>query len=163
MTAAQKIDRPRWTHVALPVSDIERSIAFYTKVTPLVVVARFQDEATGNNSVWLSNDGQRDSPFVLVLAQFSAEDGKRYGLVGGEAIATLAPFAHLGIELSAREDVDAAAALGEEMGCLRSSPRLLGAHVGYICSLVDPDGNVIEFSYDQQVYEMVRRKWQGGA
>ena len=159
----EKIDRPRWTHLALPVSDIERSIAFYTKVSPLVVVARFQDEATGNNSAWLSNDGQGGSPFVLVLAQFSAEDGKRYGLVGGQPIATLAPFAHIGIELPAQADVDAVAALGDELGCLRSPPRRLAAHVGYICALTDPDGNVVEFSYDQQVYALVRQKWPAGA
>jgi catechol 2,3-dioxygenase-like lactoylglutathione lyase family enzyme len=161
--AADRIDRHRWTHVALPVSDIERSIAFYTRVSPLVVVARFQDEASGNKSAWLSNDGQADSPFVLVLAQFSAEDGKRYGLVGSEPIATLTPFAHLGMELPAKEDVDAVAALGEEMGCLRTAPRLLGAHVGYICALTDPDGNVVEFSFAQQVYALVRQKWQGDA
>lgn len=158
-----KADRPRWTHVALPVSDIEASIIFYTRVTPLVVVARFHDEASGNNSAWLSNEGQGQTPFVLVLAQFSAEDGKRYGLVGGEPIATLAPFAHIGIELPQREDVDAVAELGRELGCLRLPPKQLAAHVGYICALTDPDGNVIEFSHDQKVFEMVRQKWSAEA
>ena len=35
---------PRWTHVAIPVNDLERSIGFYTTLTPLVVVARHEDE-----------------------------------------------------------------------------------------------------------------------
>ncbi len=161
---SDKVDRPRWTHIALPVADIERSIAFYTDMTPLVVVARFtDDDGTGNNSAWLSNDAQWENPFVLVLAQFSPEDGKRYNLVAGEPIATLAPFAHIGIELAAREDVDAIAERGQAIGCLRSLPRQLAAHVGYICSLTDPDGNVIEFSHDQKVYEMVRGKWRSEA
>ena len=34
------LTQPRWTHVAIPVSDLDRSIDFYTKLTPLVVVAR---------------------------------------------------------------------------------------------------------------------------
>lgn len=149
---------PRWTHVALPVADLERSIAFYTQMTPLVVVKRF--DKGDNHSAWLSNPGNVDSPFVLVLGQFSAEDGKRYDMVPGQPIPTLAPFAHLGIELPTREAVDAVAALGKEMGCWKMGPRQHDEHVGYICALLDPDGNVIEFSYAQHVYSEVR-KWGG--
>ena len=29
--------------------------------------------------------------------------------------------------------------------------------VGYICALKDPDGNVIEISHDQQVFDTVRQ------
>ncbi len=32
------LTRPRWTHVAIPSSDLERSIDFYTQLAPLVVV-----------------------------------------------------------------------------------------------------------------------------
>ncbi len=31
--------------------------------------------------------------------------------------------------------------------------------IGYICMLRDPDGNMVEFSYDQGVYEKVREVW----
>jgi lactoylglutathione lyase len=31
--------------------------------------------------------------------------------------------------------------------------------IGYICFLKDPDGNTIEFSYDQGVYEKAREVW----
>lgn len=153
---SDKLTEPRWTHVALPVADIERSIAFYTDLAPLVVVARFEGE---NRSAWLSNEGQAETPFVLVLAQFSAEDGKRYKLEPGRPIPTLAPFAHIGIELPERADVDAVAERGKALGCWRAGPMQLDEHVGYICSLYDPDGNVIEFSHDQKVFSMVRRKW----
>jgi hypothetical protein len=32
-------------------------------------------------------------------------------------------------------------------------------HVGYICALRDPDGNVVEFSHDQKVFATVRALW----
>ena len=48
------LTQPRWTHVAIPVSDLDRAIEFYTTLTPLVVVARNEDD-TGRG-VWLSND-----------------------------------------------------------------------------------------------------------
>ena len=31
--------------------------------------------------------------------------------------------------------------------------------IGYICALTDPDGNMIEFSYDQGVYEKAQEVW----
>ena len=158
---SDKVTSPKWTHVAIPVSDIERSIEFYTTVTPLVVVSRFNNN--GNHSAWLSNDRQADSPFVLVIAQFSEEQGKRFNYTPGEPIATLAPFAHIGIEMPLKADVDRAAELGAKMGRLRMEPQQRDAHVGYICSLFDPDGNIVEFSWDQKVYTNVRALWGDGA
>ena len=51
-----KISEPRWTHVALPVADRERSIEFYEALTPLVVVARHETE--NGRGAWLSNPRQ---------------------------------------------------------------------------------------------------------
>ena len=34
--------------------------------------------------------------------------------------------------------------------------------VGYICALNDPDGNVIEYSYDQGVYSTAKTVWGNG-
>jgi hypothetical protein len=31
--------------------------------------------------------------------------------------------------------------------------------IGYICMLEDPDGNLVEFSFDQGVYAKVREVW----
>src|SRR3712207_1812268 len=111
---------PRWTHVALPVSDADRAIAFYTELTPLVVVAEHEDPS--GRSVWLSHEGQVDTPFVLVLVAMA---GERPG-------PTLAPFAHLGIELPNRADVDAIAERARAMGCLRWEPMQMPEHIGYI-------------------------------
>jgi catechol 2,3-dioxygenase-like lactoylglutathione lyase family enzyme len=147
------LTQARWTHVALPTGDLDKAIEFYTTLTPLVVVERFQD-AVGE-SAWLSNDKQVQTPFVLVLVSFNEDKGGRLGL--------LAPFAHLGIEVPRREDVDALADRARELGCLHWEPRDMPDPVGYICALTDPDGNVIEISHDQKVFETVRERWGDGS
>ena len=151
------LTQPRWTHVALPCSNIDKSIEFYTTITPLVVVAR-NDDANGRG-VWLSNEKQVESPFVLVLAEFPPELAKQFGQTPGEPIATLAPFAHIGIELPHREDVDAVADKARAVGALEWEPRQMAPHIGYICSVRDPDGNIVEFSHDQKVFTTVRKLW----
>jgi lactoylglutathione lyase len=143
------LSQARWTHVALSSGDLDRSIEFFTSLTPLVVVERFKDDA--GQSVWLSNPGQVETPFVLVLVSFNATAGSPQGL--------LTPFAHLGIEVPNRADVDALADRAREMGCLHWEPRDMPPPVGYICALKDPDGNVIEISHNQQVYSSVRQLW----
>lgn len=139
----------RWTHVALPTGDLDKAIDFYTSLTPLVVVERFKDDA--GESAWLSNAQQVETPMVLVLVSFNQDKGGQLGL--------LTPFAHLGIEVPNRSDVDAMADLARERGVLHWEPRDMPPPVGYICALKDPDGNVVEISHDQQVYNSVQRIW----
>ncbi|MEU1752951.1 VOC family protein [Micromonospora matsumotoense] len=146
---ASGLTQARWTHVALPTGDLDKAISFYTALTPLVVVERFAD--ADGESVWLSNDKQADTPFVLVLVSFNKDKGGQLGL--------LHPFAHIGIEVPQRSDVDEIAARARELGCLHWEPRQMPPPVGYICALKDPDGNVIEISHDQQVFDTVRRRW----
>lgn len=141
--------RPRWTHVALPCADLDASVGWYTTYTPLVVLDRREDP-DGQNA-WLSHQGRTDHPFVLVLVMFYDRQGT--------AQPQLAPFAHLGIELPQRADVDAIADRGRAAGCLAWEPRDLPAPVGYVCALHDPDGNVVEFSHDQGVYAKAQEVW----
>ncbi|QLD25010.1 VOC family protein [Micromonospora carbonacea subsp. aurantiaca] len=143
------LTQARWTHVALPTGDLDKAIEFYTTLTPLVVVERFAD--ADGESVWLSNDKQVETPFVLVLVSFNKDKGGQLGL--------LHPFAHIGIEVPQRSDVDEIAARARDLGCLHWEPRQMPPPVGYICALKDPDGNVIEISHDQQVFDTVRRLW----
>jgi lactoylglutathione lyase len=151
---------PRWTHVAIPVSDIDRSIEFYTSLTPLVVVARNQDES--GRGAWLSNDKQADSPFVLVLVELAPAVGQNFGRQSGRPGPTLAPFAHIGIELPQKQDVDAIAEQARKLGVLSWEPCQMAEHIGYICAAKDPDGNVIEFSWNQQVYAKIKELWGTG-
>jgi catechol 2,3-dioxygenase-like lactoylglutathione lyase family enzyme len=148
-TGGSEISRPCWTHIALPSGDLDKSIEFYTSMTPLVVVATRED-ADGRNA-WLSNPGQWETPFVLVLSAFNSAHGTQQGI--------MKPFAHIGIEVPNREDIDKIADRARATGCLSWEPREMPDPIGYICAVNDPDGNVIEFSHNQRVFSTIRRLW----
>ncbi len=145
--------RPTWTHLALHVKDIDRAIAWYEEFTHLRLLARAED-ADGYNA-WLGDKNQVDNPFILVLGQFF--DG--HDPFAPAEHPALGPFAHIGIEVPEKHLVDATAAKAKEAGCLVLGPMQLAERIGYICFLRDPEGNMVEFSYDQGVYEKVRELW----
>ena len=142
-----------WTHIALRVADIDASISWYEEFTPLQLLEKRQDDM--GFGAWLGQPESVDRPFILVLAQFLPETDpfKSYPRE------VLAPFAHLGIELPTRAAIDAAAAKAEAAGCLAMPATQMPPPIGYVCMLRDPDGNMIEFSYDQGVYATARRIW----
>jgi catechol 2,3-dioxygenase-like lactoylglutathione lyase family enzyme len=146
---------PRWTHVALRVGDIDATISWYEEFTPLRLIERRSNES--GFGAWLGMPEPTNNPFILVVAQF-LPDTDPYA---DAPLATLAPFAHLGIELPNRADVDDVAARAAAAGCLAMEPTQLPAPVGYITTLQDPDGNMVEFSWDQGVYAALRRRWGG--
>jgi catechol 2,3-dioxygenase-like lactoylglutathione lyase family enzyme len=145
------LDRPRWTHIALPTGDLDAAVAWYQRYTPLVVLDRRDD--TDGRTAWLCHEGQVDNPFVLVLVMFFRSQGR--------AQPQLSPFAHLGIEVPHRSDVDRLAELARAEGCLSWEPTDMPPPVGYICGLHDPDGNVVEISHGQGVYAKVHEAWGG--
>ncbi len=145
---------PRWTHIALRVTDMDSTLSWYTKFTPMELLDEREDQ-TGRGA-WLGMP-EPDNPFILVLAQFSPELDPFKGIPK----ATLAPFAHLGIEMPTQHDVDAIAEQGSEAGCLAMPPTMMPPPIGYICMLRDPDGNMVEFSWDQGVYVTARQHWGG--
>lgn len=144
-----QLTSPRWTHVALPSCDIDKSVAWYEKFTPLVVVERFED-AMGK-SAWLGHAGQIEHPFVLVLVMFYKDQGKKQP--------QLAPFAHIGIEVPTELDLDTIAAKARDADCLAMPPQRIPPPVGYVCMISDPDGNRIEISHNQQVFQKVQERW----
>ncbi len=148
-TGGSEISSPCWTHIALPSGDLDKSIEFYRSMTPLVVVATRED-VDGRNA-WLSNPGQWENPFVLVLSAFHSAHGNPQGI--------MKPFAHIGIEVPRREDIDEIAEKARAAGCLSWEPRQMPDPIGYICAVNDPDGNVIEFSHNQRVFSPVRKLW----
>jgi lactoylglutathione lyase len=140
----------RWTHIALPCTNMDATIEWYQKFTPLQLLDRRAD-ADGEGA-WLGHPDQGDKPFILVLVSFIRDQAK-----GPQPI--MAPFAHIGIEMPTKEMVDEVAAKGKEAGCLAWAPQQMPDPIGYICALTDPDGNMIEFSYDQGVYEKAQEVW----
>jgi catechol 2,3-dioxygenase-like lactoylglutathione lyase family enzyme len=144
---------PRWTHVALRVDDIDATIDFYTSMTPLRLIDRRED-AQGFGA-WLGMPGATNNPFILVVAQFL----EGCDPFDGAAKAVLAPFAHLGIELPTRDAVDEIAAQADAAGCLVMPATQMPAPIGYICTIRDPDGNIVEFSWDQGVFATLRDRF----
>lgn len=140
---------PRWTHIALPSSDLDAAIAFYEEFTPLVLLSRREDD--DGQSAWLSHAKQTENPFVLVLVMFWRDQGQPQPI--------MAPFAHIGIEMPERADVDRIADRARAAGCLTWEPQDIGPPVGYVCAITDPDGNVVEISHDQGVFATVQEVW----
>ena len=138
------------THIALPVRDLDATLAFYERYTTLVNIHERFDPQTGLRSVWLANE--RDvtadaARFVIVLIC-----GKLPTAVTGdikEEYGFLRSISHLGISCDTREAVDAIAAKAKEEGCLLLGPMYRNPIVGYICIVTDPDGNNVEFSVEQ--------------
>ena len=145
--------QPRWTHIALRVDDIDASISWYQGFTPLELLDRRQDEL--GFGAWLGQPDSPDKPFILVLAQFLGDTDP----FAAHPKEVLAPFAHFGVELPEHADIDAIAARGEAAGCLAMPPREMPDPIGYVCMLRDPDGNMVEFSYDQGVYAKAKQVW----
>jgi lactoylglutathione lyase len=143
----------RWTHIALPVSDIEASIAWYKKFTPFDLLDQRED--VDGQSAWLGHSDQPDNPFILVLVSFFKDQG--HG-----PFPTMAPFAHIGIEVPSRDEVERIADEARANQCLSWPPTDMPDPVGYICAITDPDGNMIEISHNQGVYDKAQEVWGPG-
>lgn len=125
------------THIALPVSDIDRSIAFYRRFADMEVVHRRVGH-DGGHIAWISDLSR---PFVIVLMQ---DDGAAdQGRLGG--------WAHLGVGCVSREEVDHRLVTASAEGHEVLGPCDDGPPVGYWGLIVDPDGHNLEVAYGQQV------------
>ena len=124
------------THVALPVSHLNASIAFYTTYARMQVVPRRTVPTTGFEVAWMSDQTR---PFVIVLSERSQADHP------------LVPPAHLGVACASREDVDQLCALAHKEGRLLNGPRDAGPPIGYVAFIRDPDGHTLEVSFGQDV------------
>ncbi|MGD0867322.1 MAG: VOC family protein [Rhizomicrobium sp.] len=145
--------RATWTHIAFAVKDVDASIDWYEKFTHLRLLARGEDK-DGKNA-WLGDSSKSDSPFILVIGQFF----EGHDPFAPAAHPPMGPFAHIGIELPSKQAVDDIAAKAKAAGYLALGPMQMPKQIGYICFIKDPDGNTIEYSYDQGVYEKAREVW----
>jgi catechol 2,3-dioxygenase-like lactoylglutathione lyase family enzyme len=124
---------PRWTHITINVSDLERSIDFYTSLCGLSIVRDRRPE--GRHNVWV---GPRPRPgedrvFVLVLIQDEVK----------------ARLDHFGFQCESRAEVDRIAELGRERNILVEPSQDIGGVVGYFTMVRDPDGHLVEFTAGQ--------------
>jgi len=145
------------THIALPVRDLEATLAFYRKYTTLEIIHEREDPETKLRTAWLANAGDKTeaggeigiqaAKFVIVLIagslpkNITGDIKEEYGF--------LRSISHLGISCDTRDDVDRLAAMAKEEGCLLLGPMYRNPVVGYICVITDPDGNNLEFSVEQ--------------
>ncbi|MDJ0796200.1 MAG: VOC family protein [Calothrix sp. MO_167.B12] len=125
-----------FTHVALTVSDMEKSIAFYAKYAGMKVVHRRTDPETHSDVVWMSD---LTRPFVIVLMKVNRVNY------------TLLPACHLGVACETREQVDRLCEQAKLENVLLDGPHDWGPPVGYWVFIRDPDGHTLELSYGQEV------------
>ena len=125
-----------FTHIALTVSNMEKSISFYAKYAGMKVVHRRTDPQTHSDVAWISD---LTRPFVIVLMKVNR--------VGN----TLRSPCHLGVACATREQVDELCKQAKLEGILVVGPHDWGYPVGYWVFIRDPDGNTLELSYGQEV------------
>lgn len=131
-----------FSHIALPVTDLGASVAFYGRYAHMRVVhRRTQAMHEGKDIAWLS-DGTR--AFALVLAEVDSVE------------APLGPFAHLGVACATRGELERLCAVAQSEGVLRESPRDTGGPAGTLAMLDDPDGHTLELSFGQEVAHAVQ-------
>ena len=125
-----------FSHVALQVSDVDKSVVFYQRWAGLEVVDRLEDPKSGAKAARV-RDPRRKDGFVVALVQH------------GDVSHTLAGMCHLGIGCADRAEVDRISKEADAAGCLRTGPVDAGFPLGYWSFLVDPDGHQLEVSYGQ--------------
>lgn len=130
------------THVALPVRDMEASLAFYAKYAGMRAVHRRSDSHQGRQVAWIS-DGTR--PFVIVLIEVD------------EVKHPLLPLGHLGVGCATRDEVARLAAEAHDEGRPVWGPTDSGYPVGYWALIGDPDQHTLELSHGQEVALTVER------
>jgi len=128
------------THVALPVRELDRSLAFYRAYAEMEVVHERSDE--GTRVAWISDHTR---PFVIVLIEVP------------EVRHPLLPLAHLGVGLASRADVDALCARARAEGRPCHGPIDSGYPVGYWALISDPDDHTLEVAHGQEVALTVSR------
>ena len=123
----------RWTHITIPVTDIDGSIRFFTDVCELSIVRDRRKE--GGTTVWLGREpASGDIPtFVVVIEQNEVRE----------------PLDHFGFQCDRREEVTAIAGRARANGTLVNGPTDAGGSVGYFAVVREPSGHLVEFTHGQ--------------
>lgn len=128
--------KAQMTHVALHVKDTRESAEFYKKWAGMEEVHSHGDDVDGKNVIWMASPGQEDD-FVIVLVP-GANDNRQ-----GEGMR------HIGLSVGSEQDVKDIAEQAKQDGILHWDYMTMKWPVGTLCSVRDPDGYIVEFSYGQ--------------
>jgi len=123
----------RWTHFTLPVSNLEESIGFFTKVCKLSVVR--DRRAEGGKTLWLGPKPRNGElpEFVLVVAE-------------GDVVE---PLDHFGFQCDSIEELNAIADQAKSEGSLVEGPIFAGGSIGHYVVVREPSGHLVEFTFGQ--------------
>jgi catechol 2,3-dioxygenase-like lactoylglutathione lyase family enzyme len=138
-----------FSHLAIPVLDVERSIAFYEKYLQMKVVKRRENPT----DVWLA-DGIRPFQLVLLAAdKCDIKDARRSGPTDYRNANLAHPIvasAHIGFTCSSSTEVKRLADMAKAEGILEHGPCEEGWPGGYCAYISDPSGHSVEISYNQE-------------
>ncbi len=123
----------RWTHLTLPLSDLDASLHFFTETCGLSIVR--DRRAEGGTTVWLGPEPAAGCDPQFVLVAFKGEVKQ--------------PLDHFGFQCESREAVTAIAERARESGNLVEGPLDYGGSVGYFAVVREPSGHLVEFTYGQ--------------
>ena len=146
----------RWTHIALRVSDIDASIAWYQTFTPLELLDKRQDDM--GFGAWL---GQPDSAGEAVHPRARPVPAGHRSLQGATRRRSWPRSPTSASSCRAAPTSTRSPCAARRPGAWRCRRTQMPDPIGYICSLRDPDGNTVEFSFDQGVYAKAREVWGG--
>jgi catechol 2,3-dioxygenase-like lactoylglutathione lyase family enzyme len=128
-------ERARLSHIGIPVSDLDKSVAFYKKWAAMKV----QPDAGDSTGVKGARLAQDSGGFVISLLATVTLPLPMPGIM------------HIGFDCATKAQVDKIATDAKKAGILISGPTDAGPDLGYQCYISDPDGNNIEFAFGQKV------------
>jgi catechol 2,3-dioxygenase-like lactoylglutathione lyase family enzyme len=131
--AGHRIDHG-FTHIALQVSDLDRSLDFYERYADMTPVHR-RTSSDGVRVAWITDHTR---PFIIVLLEHPVSHA-----LGG--------WAHLGIGVDSRDEVDRRVERAGGDGLVTFGPHDSGPPAGYYGIVVDPDGHNLEIAHGQEV------------
>lgn len=124
---------PEWHHVLFKVKDADLSIRFYSEFLGMGAV-RDQRDSDGKRWVWMRFSENPYAPLFVFV-----EEPHLRPPTGVHAL--------FGFRLPDLKPVEEISAKAKNENCLVEAAGYGGHTKGYFCLISDPDGNLLEFSY----------------
>jgi catechol 2,3-dioxygenase-like lactoylglutathione lyase family enzyme len=124
---------PEWHHVLFKVKDADLSIRFYSDFLGMGAV-QHQRDGDGKRWVWMRFS---ENPYAPLFVFVEEPQGKTP--TGAHPL--------FGFRLPDLKPVEEISAKAKAENCLVEAAAYGGHTRGYFCQISDPDGNLLEFSY----------------